>query len=339
MSESENSSERKNIPPIFVVMILVWNNRPVRLDSLERLSLTDMWKACGAEQRNKPKEWLPNKSAKRLYSLLLQRGNSPLESATGLEPHHILEVIHGGPNAGTWACIELALAYAAYLDEQFWLWMYQSLADNRASKTAQALPFSAPALVPPVDLSPLMAKIDALTARVEALEAQLDACKLAEKIAPRVAENILPQVFEALSEMEQRLWHDAINGRYNLRHFMETQLAKPQSAAKPNPKRQQASGGSAADPARLRVETAGWASLASAVWKARGGKPGRARDFAALAPAGLFNAASDHGRAIQFAKAADKREGQSFGVQDGAIVVRFCVGTDTPRSYWLEVAP
>lgn len=115
-----------------------WNGHPVRLDSQGRLSLTDMWKATGGEDRNHPSKWLANKRTQGLVAKLKERvQNSAL----------VLRVIRSGANAGTWAHINLAVAYAEHLDPAFWLWVTDTFL---AAGDGRLVPAPSPAAPPAV---------------------------------------------------------------------------------------------------------------------------------------------------------------------------------------------
>jgi BMFP domain-containing protein YqiC len=331
-------------------IVRMWNGYPIRFDpATERLSFTDMWKPAGAERRKKSSLWIPNKNIQALAQEITQGRNSCLEAGTGFEPY---VVIHGGPNAGTWGCIELALAYAEFLDPKFWLWVLRTFVQAR---TGQLVPAHQ---TPAVDLAPVMAKLDSLAARLEALEAQVTSSQEADSAAPRGAEIIVARLLDALSknaaenalrlnelenrlaELEQRLRCDAIDGRHNIRQFIKTELAKqldaalsPLSAASAPPMSETPSS------PLSRVESEAWARLIAAWWSLFGGKRRAAREIVALAEAGLFDAATQAGRSRQFAVAAERSEGISYPVQDGALIVRLRRGerkAGLPFLYWLE---
>lgn len=77
----------------------------------EMLSLTDMWKAAGADQSKRPVEWLRSKDAQAFCEHLeLMVGNS-----------HLFEVGRGRSSA-TFAHWQVGLAYAKYLSPEFHLW-------------------------------------------------------------------------------------------------------------------------------------------------------------------------------------------------------------------------
>ncbi len=72
------------------------------------VSLTDMWKACGSERRNRSVEWLRNGTTLKLIETIENKfkgGNYHLK---------ILKVIKGR-YGGTYANKTLAIAYAEYL--------------------------------------------------------------------------------------------------------------------------------------------------------------------------------------------------------------------------------
>jgi hypothetical protein len=157
MTPFQDQPEGKNLSPAAFSTIPMWNGHPVRFDPVtQRLFATDMWKATGGEKRNQPASWLRYQGAQGLAQEITQGANSHLESGTGFEPY---VTIHGGPNAGTWMCVELALAYAEFLDPKFWLWVLRTFVQAR---TGQLVPV---AQTPAVDLAPVMAKLDSLAAR------------------------------------------------------------------------------------------------------------------------------------------------------------------------------
>lgn len=189
--------------------------------------------------------------------------------------------------------------------------------------------------------------------------ATADVERIAEVVAPRVAEIILPEVLGAISqlsrrldevessmsrrldEVEKRLWHDAINGRHNIRQFIERQMSKPQSSGdSPAPLRSQALQINASvSPSSRAAALEAWARLIAAWWNLFGGKLRRASEIAPLAEAGLLDADSSSGRSKQFARMAERCEGALYSVQDGALKVRLRRGerkAGSPMLYCLE---
>jgi hypothetical protein len=186
-----------------------------------------------------------------------------------------------------------------------------------------------------------------------------DVERIAEVVAPRVAEIILPEVLGAISqlsrrldevessmsrrldEVEKRLWHDAINGRHNIRQFIERQMSKPQSSGDgPAPLRSQALQINASvSPSSRAAALEAWARLIAAWWNLFGGKLRRASEIAPLAEADLLDADSSNGRSKQFARMAERCEGALYSVQDGALKVRLRRGerkAGSPMLYCLE---
>ncbi|BAH75899.1 KilA-N domain-containing protein [Solidesulfovibrio magneticus] len=68
------------------------------------VSLTDLWKAGGGEDRNRPKEWLSFKGNQEFIQELAKGGNPTL-----------FVQVKPGRNGGTFAHWQIALAYAKYL--------------------------------------------------------------------------------------------------------------------------------------------------------------------------------------------------------------------------------
>lgn len=91
---------------------LVYNGEILHAKS-DMLSLTDMWKADGADPARKPAEWLRSADAQRFIEFLAEThnmGNSHLFKTTA------------GRNGATWAHWQIALAYAKYLSPEFHGW-------------------------------------------------------------------------------------------------------------------------------------------------------------------------------------------------------------------------
>lgn len=82
--------------------------------SKELVSLTDMWKATGKLERKKPKFWLENAGTQELIEVLRLLEKGRISS--------LLE-IKRGRTGGTFAHWQLAVAYAAFLDPHFQLWI------------------------------------------------------------------------------------------------------------------------------------------------------------------------------------------------------------------------
>ena len=101
----------------------------------EMLSLTDMWKASGADKARQPANWLSSAEAKRFVEFL-----------TEVDPRNsgntFIKTYKSGENRGTWAHWQIALAYAKYLSPEFHLWCNQVVRahmEGRAAATASNL--------------------------------------------------------------------------------------------------------------------------------------------------------------------------------------------------------
>jgi hypothetical protein len=77
----------------------------------EMLSLTDMWKAAGADPSRQPAEWLRSAEATRFCEYLAESLNLGISQVWISKPGR-----HGG---GTWAHWQVAMAYAKYLSPEF----------------------------------------------------------------------------------------------------------------------------------------------------------------------------------------------------------------------------
>ena len=74
----------------------------------QMISLTDMWKAQGADPARQPANWLASTDAKNFIEVL-NPGNSGVMAKRG-------------KNGGTYANWQIALAYAKYLSPEFHIW-------------------------------------------------------------------------------------------------------------------------------------------------------------------------------------------------------------------------
>ncbi|MFY9293363.1 MAG: KilA-N domain-containing protein [Methylorubrum rhodinum] len=129
----------------------------------EMLSLTDMWKAEGADPSRKPAEWARSADAKRFIEyvgLTLNVGNSHLlKGASG----------RGGSTLAHW---QVALAYAKYLSPEFHMWCNTVVRERMEGAPPAALSSEVVELIRRTDgiARMLSGKVTSMQARVEALE-------------------------------------------------------------------------------------------------------------------------------------------------------------------------
>lgn len=88
-------------------------NQTIRVTSDNLISLTDMWKAAGRKNKNRPKYFLENSRTVAFIEELAKGGIPPLR------------IVKGGREAGTWACKYLAYKYAAWIDAAFEVGVYR----------------------------------------------------------------------------------------------------------------------------------------------------------------------------------------------------------------------
>lgn len=93
---------------------LSFNGTQIR-DRNEMLSLTDMWKAQGADPSRQPSNWLASADARRFIETL-----SDLNP--GISGNDMVRSVRGGRQPGTWANWQVAMAYAKYLSPEFHMW-------------------------------------------------------------------------------------------------------------------------------------------------------------------------------------------------------------------------
>ena len=94
---------------------LFYNGVEIR-DKGDMLSLTDMWKAAGADNSRQPANWTASADGDRFIEYateILNPGNSR---------NDLVKSIRGGRQPGTWAHWQIGLAYAKYLSPGFHMW-------------------------------------------------------------------------------------------------------------------------------------------------------------------------------------------------------------------------
>ena len=79
-------------------------------------NLNDLHKASGAENRHKPSLWLQNQQTNDLIDEIVKAGNPALD-----KNQHVIKVIKGGNQSGTFVCKELVYAYATWISAKFFL--------------------------------------------------------------------------------------------------------------------------------------------------------------------------------------------------------------------------
>ena len=112
--------------------LTILNNSIRQLDNL--YSLTDLHRASGGEQKHKPVLFLSNQQTKELISEI------EIESKVGI-PTSVVKTVRGGKNPSTYACEELVLSYAMWIDPKFHLIVLRAfLAMHRNQPQQLALP-------------------------------------------------------------------------------------------------------------------------------------------------------------------------------------------------------
>ncbi|WP_346556812.1 P22AR C-terminal domain-containing protein [Mannheimia haemolytica] len=102
-------------------------------------SLTDLHKASGGEAKHKPVLFLSNQQTKDLIAEIEQ------ESKVGISTLAV-KTVRGGKNPSTYACMEIALAYAAWIDPKFHLVVlraYMAMKGN-SQKNSEIQPLAPP---------------------------------------------------------------------------------------------------------------------------------------------------------------------------------------------------
>lgn len=92
------------------------------------INLTSMWKACGAEPRNKPVHWLKNADTRRLIETIEEKSRG---KNSYLGDSSFVKIYRGGnQRGGTYAHGDLGIAYAMYLSPDFHLWCIRKIRET-----------------------------------------------------------------------------------------------------------------------------------------------------------------------------------------------------------------
>lgn len=113
---------------------LVYNNNTIR-DRGEKLNLTDMWRAAGADDSKRPYEWC-RKEGSQFIAFLSETLNTPIERILTAER---------GRDGATWAHWQMAMAYAKYLSHEFHAWCNEVVRAHMEGR-AVATPIPPPAV-------------------------------------------------------------------------------------------------------------------------------------------------------------------------------------------------
>lgn len=118
-----------------ITTVLTYGESQIRTRSDEKVNLTDMWKASGADPERRPGDWLAQDGTRRFCEYLADTVPGGIEN--------LAEKSRGGATGGgaTWAHWQLAIAYARYLSPAFHVWCNEVI---RAEMQRRAEPTIAP---------------------------------------------------------------------------------------------------------------------------------------------------------------------------------------------------
>ncbi len=107
---------------------LVYEGEPIRRRD-EKLNLTDMWRASGADPSKRPAEWARYEGAPFVEFIA---------DSLNMGQAHIIEA-ERGRDGGTWAHWQVGLAYAKYLSPAFHAWCNEVVRDHMEGQLAPNL--------------------------------------------------------------------------------------------------------------------------------------------------------------------------------------------------------
>ena len=88
------------------------------------INLTNMWKACGGDETQRPSAWMRSIDARKIMVALEEKMESKCVKFT-----HLTEV-KMGRHGGTFAHPVIGLAYAKYLSPEFHIWCNEKLLES-----------------------------------------------------------------------------------------------------------------------------------------------------------------------------------------------------------------
>ncbi len=144
----------------------------------ERLNLTDMWKAAGADNSRRPPDWLRSADAKRFIGFLAETLNVVISHDE--QNQGLTRVVRDGGETHTEAHWQIGIAYAKYLSPEFHVWCNTVVRDRMEGKLAPAgmvslteKDFERLTDQTKQIVAPIVDGLHTLTGRVESLEKNL----------------------------------------------------------------------------------------------------------------------------------------------------------------------
>lgn len=93
----------------------------------EMLSLTDMWRAAGAVEAQRPANWARKEGAPFIEAVSV---------SLNVPEGHIYRAVRGKNGGGTWAHWQIAFAYAKYLSPEFHIWCNEVVRAHMVGRAA-----------------------------------------------------------------------------------------------------------------------------------------------------------------------------------------------------------
>jgi hypothetical protein len=144
----------------------------------ERLSLTDMWKASGADSSRRPSYWLRSADAGRFIGFLAEMLN--VRDSHSEQNQGLVRAVRDGGDSRTEAHWQIGIAYAKYLSPEFHVWCNTVVRDRMEGKlvptgTVSLTEKDFERLTDQTKqiVAPIVEGLHALTGRVDSLERNL----------------------------------------------------------------------------------------------------------------------------------------------------------------------
>lgn len=100
----------------------IYNDTLIKADETGYYSLTDMWKANGGKDSQRPYYWM------RLPDTVNFLKELEKDTKWRKSPIDLVKTVRGGKMPGTWGTQKVAIAYAEYLSPEFHAWVLEAVA-------------------------------------------------------------------------------------------------------------------------------------------------------------------------------------------------------------------
>lgn len=182
---------------------LVYNGTAIHQRE-EMVSLTDMWKASGAEEKNRPTQWARTDTGQRFIAFIT--------ATYKLEDSQVWDTRRGRHGGGSWAHWQIALAYAQFLSPEFHAWGNTAIRERMEGRAESARQEELE-LAPPTFTADTITRADLRTQ-----------CEWFAKRLKAMDQHNDERLWEAIRQVVGAVWH--ASGSLNKRLLSPENLAE-----------------------------------------------------------------------------------------------------------------